>query len=67
MKDVHWVLRGNNPWLNSKVGGGYAPPPDRGGKDQIATVQRTVPLLLIATMLRVAVPPEVAAGTITTA
>jgi hypothetical protein len=35
--------------------------------DQKATVDVMTPLLLIATRFRVAVPPEVAAGMITTA
>lgn len=59
------------PWsyLRSlKMGGGHAPPPrSRRMNNQKATVEVTTPVLLIATRFRVAVPPVVVAGMITTA
>src|SRR5947199_7964836 len=50
------------------MGGGHTPPPrSRRMNNQKATVDVMTPALLIATRFRVAVPPVVVAGTMTTA
>jgi len=59
------------PWSYLRVrenGGGHAPPPrSRRMNNQKATVDVMTPVLLIATRFRVAVPPVVVAGMMTTA